>query len=356
MSLWSIFPSWGSVGSATRGGAHVRTLSHARHGLGRAARAAAGAVRAAGSFDSTFALIQKVDLRAPRLHRSATCHGGGHLGGLDLRTGASPTTTWSTSPAQSPPMPGWRRVRAGQTEHSLLWLNLAAKTLPGQWQAPLRAMPLDPLPALSADELEAVRLWIEDGAPRDGVVAGHRRAARRLSAAAQAARDQAAAAAGARAPACRSGCRARCCRRQSEREVCFVSYYDVTDQVPRAVPRSERHLPLQAHQTRAGSAQPSHGRRSSTRAGRRSTTRCGVPFRCSGGAHDGEPCDPLEPRRLRRRRRLRQPPVRQRRLHRLRTAATRGIGLSNGGISITQQTARSSTTRRASTASCRCAA
>src|SRR4030095_3190227 len=74
--------------------------------------------------------------------------------------------------AETPPLPGWNRVRAGQPGASLLWINLAAKTYPGQFDAPLRPMPLDPQPPLSGDEIEALRLWIKPGAPRDGVGPG----------------------------------------------------------------------------------------------------------------------------------------------------------------------------------------
>jgi hypothetical protein len=68
--------------------------------------------------------------------------------------------------------PPLSRVLPGDPEHSLLYLKLAAKTspekLPTGGGAP---MPLG-LPALRADQLLLVQLWIQAGAPAAGVVAG----------------------------------------------------------------------------------------------------------------------------------------------------------------------------------------
>ena len=71
-----------------------------------------------------------------------------------------------------PPRPGLHRISPAKKDNSLLWLNVAAATLPNQWRAPRRAMPLGGLAPLSLDELEVLRLWIEAGAPREGVVPG----------------------------------------------------------------------------------------------------------------------------------------------------------------------------------------
>src|SRR5207302_1869973 len=124
-----------------------------------------------------------------------------------------------------------KRVSTGNKDKSLLWLNLAAKTLPSQFHAPVRPMPLDPLPALTANELEAVRRWIEFGAPRDSVVMGTDQlldaclpppepiSIKPLP-----------------PPAVGEGVQIHMpqwvLEPHSEHEVCFGSYYDVTDQVP----------------------------------------------------------------------------------------------------------------------------
>src|SRR5690606_2420816 len=94
-------------------------------------------------------------------------------GGLDL----SADVSWDNlieQPAETVPsgiIPGLKRVVPVQKDQSLLFLNLAAATLPEHWTAPLRAMPLG-LEPLTTYELEAVREWIEQGAPREGTVPG----------------------------------------------------------------------------------------------------------------------------------------------------------------------------------------
>lgn len=121
-----------------------------------------------GSFPSTFALIQRAIFENHGCTDSL-CHGAATSGGLDLR----PDVAYQNLvDVEAVSVPGIKRIFAGQKAESLLWLNLAGKTQPDVWKAPLRPMPLDPLPALSSDELEAVRLWIEKGAPKDAVVPG----------------------------------------------------------------------------------------------------------------------------------------------------------------------------------------
>jgi hypothetical protein len=64
------------------------------------------------------------------------------------------------------------RVQPGDPDHSLLYLKLAAKASPEKLPAGGGApMPLG-LPALPADQLLLVQLWIQAGAPEAGVVAG----------------------------------------------------------------------------------------------------------------------------------------------------------------------------------------
>lgn len=112
-----------------------------------------------GEFENTYDLIQAAIFDRTGC-TSQICHGAAKEGGLDLRAGVSYDNLLDVE-AQTVPGLEMKRVTAGQSAQSLLWLNLAGKTLPGQWQAPLRPMPLDPVPALTEDELEAVRLWLE---------------------------------------------------------------------------------------------------------------------------------------------------------------------------------------------------
>ncbi len=183
------------------------------------------------SFDSTYELIQAAIFENKGCTADA-CHGSAAGGDLRLTADVSYDSLIS-QPAETVPdgiIPGLRRVVPGQKDQSLLFLNLAAATLPGQWQAPLRSMPLG-LEPLSFAELDAVREWIEQGAPRTGTVPG---TGALLNACLPPAKPIAIEPLAPPAPG--SGVQVRMPRWQlagkTEDEVCFASYYDVTDQVP----------------------------------------------------------------------------------------------------------------------------
>jgi len=246
-------------------------------------------------FDSTFDLIQTVIFERHGC-TSVTCHTGtAPAGGLDLTRGVSYDNLVDQPPQSIPTEshPGLARVVPGNKARSLLWLNVASATLPGQWRAPLRSMPQGGLPPLSTDELELVRLWIEEGASRDGIVPGS----------------------GDLFDACLPppepikvkplpppppglGVQLRAPRQtlppNSEREVCFVSYYDVSAQVPEEFRSPDgtsfryniadaRQDPLSHHAVvdvyvgRAAIDDPVWG-----------------PFTCKGGARDGQSCQPTD--------------------------------------------------------------
>lgn len=116
-------------------------------------------------YASTFDLIQGA-LFDSHGCSDDSCHGDARAGDLDLRIGGSYDEIVGV-PSSADALP---RVQPGDAEHSRLWLLLAKATL-GRDDVEGRAMPLD-LPALSADELEALRLWIDAGAARTGTVAG----------------------------------------------------------------------------------------------------------------------------------------------------------------------------------------
>jgi hypothetical protein len=95
------------------------------------------------------------------------CHGGAAgQADLSLAPGRAYADLVSV-PSTADPMR--LRVAPGDAEHSLLWQKLAARTL-GLGDVPGLGMPIGD-PAVDADELEAVRLWIADGAPPTGTVA-----------------------------------------------------------------------------------------------------------------------------------------------------------------------------------------
>jgi len=250
----------------------------------------AGATRAAdctnGEFNSTYELIEKAVFEN-RECSNVVCHGAGQAGGLDLRPGSS----YDSLMKDSLTVPGMKLVYPGRRDLSLLFINLAAKTTPNEYTAPLRAMPLDPVPALTTNQLEAVRKWIEAGAPREGVVAG---TADLLDACLPP--PEPIAIDPLPPPAPGKGVQLRMARvdipPRYESEGCFVSYYDLTDQVPekykspdgknfrywrneaRQDPLSH-HLIVSRYAGEAAPDDPSWG-----------------TFRCVGGENEGTLCQP----------------------------------------------------------------
>lgn len=288
-----------------------------------------------GNFDTTFALIQAAIFERHGC-TSAICHGAAPgAGGLDLRPEVAYDNLVDV-PAQTVPLSNWSRVLAGQASASLLWINLAAKTLPGQHQAPLRPMPLDPEPAVSEDELEAVRLWIKAGAPRTGVVAG---TADLLDACLPP--PEPIAIKPLPPPTPGTGVQIVMPRwelpAQTEHEVCFGSFYDVTDQVPANLRTENGTFRYKFHQTRqdalshhlipllyggpTGPESPAWGGftcRGGTQPGTtcepRAADACGAGGICASAIKESVGCINYGP-------------------------GDSGIGLSSSGISITQQTA-----------------
>jgi hypothetical protein len=243
------------------------------------------------TFDSTFALLRSIFER--RGCTSAACHDGTASGGLDL-TAADLYGQLVDAPVQSiASRPGLHRVSPAKKENSLLWLNLAAATLPSQWTAPLRAMPLGGLPPLTQNELQVLQRWIEDGAPRTGVVPGT----------------------GDLVDACLpppepletkpldpplpgTGIQLRAPRQllpaHSEREVCFVTYYDVTEQVPpqfRGANGTFRYKRIEARQDPLSH----HAVVIPYRGAAPLTATVWGGFTCGGGVRDGAVCDPADP-------------------------------------------------------------
>ncbi len=119
------------------------------------------------SFDSTFEAIQTVVFERHGCTNDA-CHGSGTAGGLDLR----PDVAWRNLVDAPSTGSDYARVRPGSANFSYLYQKLLAAaqdTLPGGLTISGSPMPSG-LPALSADELEAIRKWIEVGASETGVV------------------------------------------------------------------------------------------------------------------------------------------------------------------------------------------
>jgi len=118
------------------------------------------------AYESTFEAIQTVVFERNGCTQDI-CHGSAASGGLDLRREAAYDAIFDVPSTASP----LRRVEPGDKSRSFLWLKLAAKTNPGSVEITGSPMPNN-LPAISGNELEALRLWISSGAPRTGTVPG----------------------------------------------------------------------------------------------------------------------------------------------------------------------------------------
>lgn len=176
---------------------------------------------------STYATIQKTIFEGKGCTQ-AVCHGESAQGGLDLRTGASHAALVRTPSAIDPAI---RRVFPGDQDLSVLYLKLQAG-VEGTSLGPLgQAMPADGDP-LSADELEAIRLWIRGGANAQGVVEGtmEKLSCDRTFAPTPSKIDPLPPPEPDKGLQFYSG--AWPLPSESEDEVCFVTYYDFSDQVP----------------------------------------------------------------------------------------------------------------------------
>lgn len=240
-------------------------------------------------FPTTYDLIQRAIFDNHGCSADV-CHGSAKLGGLDLRAGASYESLIDVA---AETVPGFKRVDPGDKDQSLLWLNLAAATLPEQYDAPLRPMPLllDPL---SVDELEAVRRWIEaGGATRDATVPGTAELLKGCLPPPRPAKINPLA-----PPAPSEGVQLHMppwtLEPQSEAEVCYTSYYDFTGKIPAEYLSADgrrfrykelliRQDPLSHHLIvdlwRGAEApdDPAWG-----------------PYTCNGGSRHGQVCNPLD--------------------------------------------------------------
>jgi hypothetical protein len=240
------------------------------------------------AYESTFAAIQS-RIFAGHGCTQSVCHGDARSGGLDLRAGAAYANLVEV-PSSGASVP---RIVPGDKDRSFLWLKLAAKTIPGSVQVAGSPMPSG-LPAISEDELDALRIWIHSGAPETGTVAGTEAL---LSACLPDAEPITIRPLEPPAPG--EGVQFVLppieVEAASEQEVCLATYYDVRDQVPAANQdpagrffrysgQELRQDPLSHHLVLNYSGvpdedvhHPSFGE-----------------WTCAGGERGGEPCEPLD--------------------------------------------------------------
>ncbi len=240
------------------------------------------------SFASTFDAIQEVIFERHGCTQQV-CHGSAAQGGLELTRGVAYRNLLD-APSQGSAL---RRIVPGDNDRSYLWLKLAASTRPGTVSVGGAPMPLG-LPPLSEDELELVRLWIYAGAPESGTVIG--------------------------TESLIDGCLPPpepitikpleppppgkgvqlvmppwLLPANSEHEVCFASYYDVTDQVPEEYrDPSGQYFRFAAQELRQDPQSHHLILNYSTVPIDQIHHPAFGEWTCKGGARDGEPCEPTD--------------------------------------------------------------
>lgn len=121
-------------------------------------------------FDSTFDAIQELVFEREGCTAQA-CHGSGQAGRLDLRPDVAYANLIDAPSAGS----ALSRVFPKEPLNSYFFLKLAAATDPVQLAG--KDIAGSPMPlsgeGLRADQLEAIRIWIEAGAPSTGSVTGN---------------------------------------------------------------------------------------------------------------------------------------------------------------------------------------
>jgi len=247
-------------------------------------------------FDSTFAAIQSVVFEK-RGCTQDVCHGSARSGSLDLRPDAAYANLLE-APSLGSANP---RIMPGEPTESYLLAKLQAATRPGSVTIAGSPMPSG-LPPISENELEALRLWIEAGAPETGAVGdgstgssdtiGHLLDACLPPAGPITIEPLT-------PPPADQGIQFRMppfvLPASTEVEVCFASYYDVSDVVPadqqdpargvffmngsrlRQDPQSHHFVMTHSGLDASYLDDPSFG-----------------PWTCRDGARAGEPCEPTD--------------------------------------------------------------
>jgi hypothetical protein len=249
-----------------------------------------------GKFDSTFAAIQKVIFEG-RNCTNSMCHGAAAMGGLDLRVGVSYQNLVEVRSRNS----ALFRIMPGQPNESFLFNKLRAATEPGSVQVEGSPMPNGSTP-LSPDHLEAVRRWIEQGAPREGSIGdsttGQSDAIAKLlgsclpDATPIAIKPL-------EAPALNEGIQFVMApfilNAQKEVDVCFAQYYDFSAVVPAEFQDPERGVFFVNGRRTRQDPNSHHLRVSHSKLGAESVNDPSFgQWSCRGDDGNGAPCDPLQ--------------------------------------------------------------
>ncbi|HEX6244119.1 MAG TPA: hypothetical protein VFZ61_24555 [Polyangiales bacterium] len=150
--------------SSGTGGSAPQAASSADGGVASVAPGQPSAAGGCATFDSAFGAIQTLIFERKGCTASA-CHGEAAVGRLDLRSEHAYENLVDVRAAGSTNA----RVRPGSATTSYLYEKLRAASEPGSVQIAGSPMPIG-APALTREELEAIKLWIFKGAPKTGSV------------------------------------------------------------------------------------------------------------------------------------------------------------------------------------------
>jgi hypothetical protein len=251
-----------------------------------------------GACDSTWKAIQRSIFEGKRCAQ-AECHGGSEpAGGLDLRPAVAYESLIYGDSQASLTKPLYR-VYPGEQALSFLYLKLLAGSDPEAMLPPGGGspMPVGESP-LSDEQLAALRLWIRAGAPETGVVEGTQSL---LDCELPAAADPNKTVRPPE-PAADEGFQHVAgpwtVAAHSENEVCFATYYDLSDSAPDWAQfpcelRGESHTCVGFKRRQLSQDAQSHHSIISVYAGTTGPTDpAWGAWRCAGGALEGTACDP----------------------------------------------------------------
>jgi hypothetical protein len=249
---------------------------------------------AAGStpFTSTFDGIQEVIFEGHGCTQAA-CHGAAAQGGLTLLHGSSYKNVLEAPSTES----SFNRIEPGDEDRSFLWLKLAASTapdlIPPEIQVAGAPMP-NGLPPISMDELNALRLWIHSGAPETGTVSGTDKLLNACLPPPEPITIKPL-----DPPASDQGIQFVMppwkLEAHSEHEICFATYYDISEQVP-AQFRDPTGTSFRFFSTDLRQDPQSHHLILNRYFGPASDVHNAAfgKWTCDGGAMDGQTCEPTD--------------------------------------------------------------
>jgi hypothetical protein len=249
------------------------------------------------TFDGAFEAIQKTVFERRGCTADA-CHGSAAEGNLDLRADVAFDNLVNAASDGS----GLKRVNPSRVKDSYLFQKLAARTDPALVTSPIAGSPM-PLSgeALTAEELEAVRLWIEAAAPEKGSVGdefGGNRVAELLNACLPDATPVAIEPLAPPDPEVGIQMAMPPFRIPSgtEAEICFAEYVDFRDRIPARFLTPDRNFFYVNGQEGRSDPNTHHLTLSYSGFG---AEMVGAPefgrWECAAGPREGEDCDPLDP-------------------------------------------------------------